>query len=645
MNKSLNGLLDKINSFEQFISALQHPALLLTIQGEVISCNASLINLYGIPSAKLIKHNIFEVCKVNNVFPPFQNIESALTNTHSQTSVFDKTIQWSSSHIKVKQDENILFIIGLDITALINKSKQEKNINNSIIDHIPNHYIFWKDKHSVYLGCNEALASALGLKSSADIIGKTDYDLPTTKEQSDAYRADDQLVMATKQAKLNIEEQQTIEHNVTRVLSTSKTPLFDEKGDVYGVLAIYSDITERKNMEVSLEKAKNQAETANLAKTEFIVNMSHDIRTPLSGIIGISKLLEKNAQNSIDKQYARWINESSEQLLDLLNSILNVVSSENIKQSDLHKESFDLRQCVHAICQLELPTIKIRGLDFLIEIDEAIPQYIISDQIKLHRILLNLLGNAIKFTHSGYIKLKVELLSTINGLAWIKFSVIDTGIGISEELQSKIFDRFYRAHHSSKGIYRGYGVGLHIAQEYIKLLGGEVQLTSQLNLGTTISFTLPLDTSHVHSHQNNEVPPLDTMEASELPLHITKKNPHVLLVEDNIIALHLIEKLISEAGLKFTSATDGETALELAKLNFYDLIITDIGLPGISGYELSKGIREWEKQSNKAHIPIVGLTAHAVSEISHEHLNSGMQIMLSKPINLKTIKHLIQQYI
>ncbi len=211
---------------------------------------------------------------------------------------------------------------------------------------------------------NTALAETMGLASNTDIIGKTDDDLPTTKEQNAAYRVDDQFVMKSKKPKLNIEEQQTLPDGTTRILSTSKTPLLDEHGEAYGVLAIYSDVTERKNLEISLEKAKNQAEAANLAKTEFIANMSHDIRTPLSGIIEISKLLEQKAQNISDKQYARWIQESSEQLLDLLNGVLDVVSAEHTKDSDVNYETFDIRQCIHEMAQLELPTIKMKKLDF-----------------------------------------------------------------------------------------------------------------------------------------------------------------------------------------------------------------------------------------------------------------------------------------
>ncbi len=657
----------EIDYFNHFLSALCHPALLLTPQGEILSCNTLMLDLYELSRYEFLHRNIFSVSQEHGIPPPFATIEGIQKNHQTNTTVTKKglhdnhikTIQWSASHLKIDNQNEVILIIGFDISAFISESKQEKNIKNSIIDHIPNHYIFWKDKNSVYLGCNAELASAVGLTSSADIIGKTDYDLPTTKEQSDAYRADDQLVMETRKPKLNIEEQQTLLNGEVRVLSTSKTPLLDDQGHVYGVLAIYSDITERKNIELSLEKAKNQAEAANLAKTEFIVNMSHDIRTPLSGIVGISRLLEASAQHPNDKQYARWINQSGEQLLDLLNGVLDVVSAEQIKDSDVSYEHFDLRQCIHEICQLELPTIKMKGLELQIDVQETLPLYIVSDYTKLHRILLNLLGNAIKFTETGSIHITVEQLTEKNNNAQIKFSVIDTGIGIPLELQDKVFDRFYRASLSAKGVYQGHGIGLHIAQKYVTLLGGDIQLTSALGIGTTFSFTLPFkvgqDGHAMPGHERGKTSEIDIENPSTYPTtdnSTSEKKPipiadalHVLLVEDNVVALHLIETIVSQAGLKFTSTINGEQALTLAKSRPFDLIITDIGLPGISGYELTYAIRQWERDRNKKPIPIIGLTAHALCETQKEYMQSGFNTMLSKPINLNTIQGLIKQYI
>jgi PAS domain S-box-containing protein len=621
-------------TYQSFLAALPHPAFLIDRQGKIQCYNERLLTLYKIPAQELLNNELSSLCQQFNIAPPITNLMQLIDGQQNTTTINQQTIQWSASHL-----DHTIFVIGFDITQFINASRQEKNINTSIIDHIPNHYIFWKDKSSTYLGCNTALAKAVGLNSSAAIIGKTDYDLPTTKEESDAYRADDQIVMQSGQPKLNIEEHQTLADGKTRVISTSKTPLFDDEGKVYGVLAIYSDITEQKDMERSLEKARTQAEMANQAKTEFIVNMSHDIRTPLSGIVGISKLLEDRAQDPIDKQYARWIHASGEQLLDLLNGILDIISADNIREEDLHLESFDLRSCINEIIQLELPMIKMRGLELFVTIDPKIPPIILSDRTKLHRILLNLLGNAIKFTQQGHVKIEVKLQHREKDNLLLELHIIDTGIGIPEELQAKVFDQFYRGNRSFKGTYHGHGVGLHIAQKFVELLNGRIDLQSQTGVGTHFIVTLPVTKGCLPEPKKPE-----NLERQQNLISMPKDQGqlHALLVEDNIIALHLIESIVAQEGLKYTSAIDGETAFDYVKQQDFDLIITDIGLPGMSGCELCKSIRNWEKSHHKPPVPIFGLTAHALRDAEKECLAVGMNKMLRKPIQSTTLQALIK---
>lgn len=516
---------------------------------------------------------------------------------------------------------------------------QEHGFLDDLINQLPA-AIFWKNTKSVFLGCNQYFADLAKLSSPKEIIGKTDYDLPWGKHEGDLYRQDDQEVMLNKKPKLGIEESQTLADGNVITLLTNKIPLFSKRDVVVGILGIFQDITARKEMERSLEKAKNQAEAANLAKTEFIANMSHDIRTPLNGIIGMSELLEDSLHDPEQKQYAQWVNESGEQLLGLLNSILDVVSTENVHEHDLQEEVFDIRQCVEDIFQLELPTIKLKGLERRIIIDALVPQYILSDRTKLHRILLNLLGNAIKFTNKGHVGIEVQLLANHNDLVTLQFCVVDTGIGIPDRLQQRVFDRFFRGSPSYKGIYSGQGVGLHIAQLYAKLLGGEIQLTSQEGFGTTFYFNLTFKIGH-HTQVSKELAPT----AGPEQLLKTEHTPHLLLIEDNRIALRMTEKIASNAGCRFTSAIDGEHALELTRMMDFDLIITDIGLPDISGNEVTRRIREWEASLDKKPVPIVGLTAHAPAKAIIECRQAGMNDIFSKPINLSTMNVIINQYI
>lgn len=506
---------------------------------------------------------------------------------------------------------------------------------SDLINQIPA-AIFWKDVNSIFLGCNQFFASLASLPSPKDIIGKTDFELPWGKEQSNIYRLDDQQVMQSRQPKLNIEESQTLADGSELVLLTNKIPLFSNDGKIIGVLGIYHDITERKKMEISLERA-------NQIKTEFIANMSHDIRTPLSGIVGMSNMLEEVVKHSDEKQYAQWINESAKQLLALLNSVLEVVSADHLQENDLCISSFDLRQCFHDIISLETPTTQLKGLSFILDIDEKIPSYVITDRPKLHRILLNLVGNAIKFTSTGFITLRVKLLDMQENKIKLIFSVTDTGIGIPDEFQDKVFDRFYRVNPSYQGNYTGNGVGLHIVQKYVRLLGGDIRLSSQQGQGTTFSFalTLPLGKEEELEPSNNIV---EELVVTSFKTNINH-NVRVLIVEDNKIALRIAETRLKQAGCIPFTAESGEEALKVLKIEDFDLLLTDIGLPGISGIELTKFIRDSEKNSKRKPLPIIGLTAHASVLTTEECLNIGMNKVIIKPISIELVENILTEFI
>ncbi|ASQ45323.1 PAS domain-containing hybrid sensor histidine kinase/response regulator [Legionella clemsonensis] len=437
-------------------------------------------------------------------------------------------------------------------------------------------------------------------------------------------------------------------------------PLINHRGVCYGVTGVATDVTDELKQTEDLKKAKEAAEIANKAKSEFIANMSHDIRTPLSGIVGLSKLLEDEAQTAIEKEYAYWINQSGEQLLDLLNNVLELISLENMKELEVNQEWFSLKEELQTICKLELPAIKVKNLEFTLDIEESVPDFILSDRIKIHQILLNLLGNAIKFTEKGHIILAVKHLSSSKETVELEFRVEDTGIGIADNQQERVFERFFRIDPSYKGIYKGYGLGLHIVKKYVALLGGEIRLKSMVGKGSIFAFKLsvksgmgyptsPLSNSHELEGENSSK---EKHTANVKPFSHTNKLkqasnelPHLLLIEDNTIALRLLESVSKQVGCQFTSTMDAEEAFELVKQNNYDLIITDIGLPGMSGIELTIYIRHWEQALNKKPVPIVGLTAHSLGSSVDECLEAGMNKVFAKPINLATMQDIVSALI
>lgn len=521
---------------------------------------------------------------------------------------------------------------------------------NDLIEQIPAG-IFWKDINSVFLGCNQFFARLANIENPKDIIGKTDFDLPWGKFQAQNYVKDDQEVIKTQKPKLDIEEYQTLVDGTECVLLTNKIPLFDNKGEVVGILAIFHDITRRKHMEMMLEQEKNKAQLANFAKTEFIANMSHDIRTPLTGVIGLSHCLYQQMNETSTKQMAHWIFESGQQLLSLLNSILDVVSSDNMQENDLIIEQFDLYQMIGDIYKMYRPTISTKNLNFQLNFDEELHLIVKTDRSKLYRILLNLLSNAIKFTSEGGIYLSVKCLQMTSSQVQVEFCVVDSGIGISLDLQSKVFERFYRAHPSYKGIYKGHGLGLYIAKTYLQLMGGDIYLKSSPGKGSEFYFQLTMDyvmnerMQNMNSNLQQEFLSEVYHEDKEIPGTMdTKIAVKLMLVEDNKIARKMLEIFCQKLNYQLDCYESVEQALTAFEHNHYDLIITDIGLPELSGYDLAKYIRSSEAEIGAKPTPIIGLTAHAHDSVKRECFSSGMQDVLNKPMSVEILKKVVRSY-
>ncbi|MDR3442320.1 MAG: ATP-binding protein [Legionella sp.] len=557
-------------------------------------------------------------------------------NTHEETIYLNTHSQPLLVQIK-KQAE------------LIHNLEEKVQCYENILAHIPNH-VFWLNNEGVYLGCNDYHAKNLNCEKK-DIIGKTNFDMPWS-DRAEGLKQLHQTIRSTGQA--YVSEESMLYNNESLTFLSQKVPLKNRKNEIIGILGILTNITKQKQIELELLVAKKSAELANKAKDEFIQNISHDIRTPIIGIIGLASILEQEAHTDQGKEYAQMVNISGEQLLSLLNNVLDIVSTGKDNENTLNIGSFDIYQVIQSIGELERPTIQLKNLDLHIQIDESVPQYVITDQTKLHRIILNLLSNAIKFTEQGAVKIRAQMLHHENNSALLKVFIEDTGIGIDKESQAQIFDRFFRANPSYKGVFTGYGIGLHIVQKYTEILKGKVSLESSPGNGTTFTVELPvlIDTNKITLKQQS--PPLsyhheslkNTFNTSEIKqTNTNNKSPLFLLVEDNAIALKLVESMIKKFGGQYVSAISGERAFELFTTNNIDIVITDLGLPGISGNELTRRIRIYEQEAQKKPVTIVGLTAHALESAKPESLQAGMNELITKPIRYEALPHLFDEFI
>lgn len=507
--------------------------------------------------------------------------------------------------------------------------KNEKNwLDNNLIfqlvDLLPVS-VFWKDKEGVYLGCNINFAKALGFNSVKKVLGKTDNDL-ATRNLSDHYRKDDKEVIASGVPKLNIEEEQNFPDGRKLTILTSKVPIFSKDKEIIGVLGVYNDIT-------PLKQAKEKAEAANKAKTEFIMNMSHDLRTPLAGIIGLASLQANEEIDAKNKQYDQWIHNAGEQLLELLNSVIEVTAAEH-QIEHIKKESIILQQLSEELQTLMLPSIIAKGLKLQIKLANNLP-IIISDRIKLKRLLLNLLSNAVKFTNEGKINFEIDLLSKEDDRAKIKICVIDTGIGIDKDKLDKIFDCFYRAYPAYEAEYTGYGIGLFLVKKMVGLLDGKIKVSSEKGKGShfSLEFNFPL------AKKNTEQIICSTSQPpSSLKSHSKIDKHSVLVAEDNPLISHAIKNLLTNFDYDVTTVMDGKDALNALQTRCFYWALIDIGLPNLAGTEVVKHYRQWEKEHNKPRLPFFALTAHGIDEIKEKCEKVGIDYILNKPFTSKDIR-------
>lgn len=502
--------------------------------------------------------------------------------------------------------------------ALSEKKHLFERVNyiEKIINLIPGH-VYWKNRTGVYQGCNENMAKRLKLISNSEIIGKTVFELiPEHKELARKTSQEDERIMVVNQRKDFEEEGLDAQGNLAMFM-TSKVLLRDLEGKVKGLIGISFDITKQKQ--------------AHIAKQEFLKNMAHDIRTPLSGVIGLAQIQQMGLESLEEsKEYGQMIYETGNQLLELLNTVIKTIDTEHMTDP-VKMEPLDLSGLARELHALMEPSVYTKGLKFILDIDKALP-IILSDRIKLKRVLLNILSNAVKFTKAGEINFIITLLVIENNSAKVEIRITDTGIGIAKENLGKIFDRFYRAHPSYLAEYSGYGISLYLAKETLDLLGGDINVESEEGKGScfTLHFTFPL--------ANKNLSKIETvLESSK---KIQARTGSVLVAEDNAIVLRVVKNQLEKAGYEVIATMDGKAALEALKMNSVVWALLDIGLPELRGTEACKQYRKWEKENGRPYLPVFALTGHSVSEVEKECNEAGIDKIFVKPLNDKIIQEI-----
>ena len=403
-------------------------------------------------------------------------------------------------------------------------------------------------------------------------------------------------------------------------------------------------------MEAELRAAKEYAEETSAIKSEFVANMSHDIKTPLAGIIGISEILTRRLQGE-NLELTQTLLLSSRQLLSFFNNCLEIFKLENSVIA-LEVVPFDIKRVLNEIYELFLPAALNKKLDLNVLYLGYIPDSLIGSRASFYRVLLNLIGNAIKFTHSGSVTIQVSIATYIypsDANAKLTLVVQDTGIGISENNLNMIFNQFTRLSPSHEGIYEGSGIGLYVVQKTVSTLGGEVHVNSMEGVGSKFTVELPIiipppeEIKIPTSAAQGDTPVNDTQLVEPKKSEPIKKSSalKILLVEDNFIILRVQTLLLTSLGYEVEQAENGEKALEIFEPGKYDLILMDLGLPGIQGNAATKLIRKME-QGSSYRVPIIALTAHIAEEDAPQCINAGMDKIVNKPLSQKQVKEIIE---
>lgn len=427
-------------------------------------------------------------------------------------------------------------------------------------------------------------------------------------------------------------------------LEVGLSPL--RSGDDVLVQAVIIDISARKEAEQRLREQAEQLALANRYKTEFLANMSHELRTPLNSILILSDQLKQNNTGNLtgkQVQHADIVHKAGSDLLQLINDVLDLAKVE-AGRVQLSLEPLNVREMLQELDASMRPQAELKGLRLLRRVAEDVPQMILSDRVRLHQILRNLLSNALKFTDQGEVELQVSIESSglEPAVTCLCLVVRDTGIGIAPEQHERIFQAFQQLDGSTSRRYGGTGLGLAITRQLIEALGGDIQLQSQTGQGSEFSVRLPVEVlseaalAALRVAQQLALPPASA--ASSLR---QLQGQHVLLVDDDVRNIYALMALLDELGLQVTPARDGVEALACYQQTRFALILMDMAMPNMDGYTATRLL----KQEHGCGIPIIALTAHAMKGDREKCLAAGADDYLAKPVARQELLNLLYRWL
>ncbi|MBS7525086.1 response regulator [Fusibacter paucivorans] len=417
-----------------------------------------------------------------------------------------------------------------------------------------------------------------------------------------------------------------------RTMHCTLKPVFDKGNQFMGIIGMMADIEEHRRLEEALKYEKDRSESANRAKSEFLANMSHEIRTPLNGILGMIDLTLMDELSSTNVDNLKTAKECANNLLGIINDVLDFSKMEAGKLT-ITPSKFDVREMAKELIRAHQPHAMTKGIELDLVLEEVPKPMLRGDVNRIKQIINNLMSNAIKFTQEGSVTLEITVKETEKSdLAKLSVSVVDTGIGISEDKRDKLFQRFSQIDSTFTREYGGTGLGLVISKQLVMFMNGQIDFISEVGEGTTFFFTIPLIFADTH----DEVKKMQSTTAFE-------EDKRLLIVEDDKVNQIVITKMLENIGLRADVAGDGSEALSFCEKKSYDAILMDIQMPVLDGVQTTKRIRSGTTQN--ADTTIIALTAYALQDDEALFRKSGMDDYLSKPVSLNILKETLDKHL
>jgi PAS domain S-box-containing protein len=531
------------------------------------------------------------------------------------------------------------------LVTSLRESEARKRLLATIVEQ-SDQAIFTVDLNASITSWNAGAEELLGY-TAEEVIGR-EYGILLPSEDGLKLDAQDRIRSGQK---LSCETRMVTQSGTIIDIEISAAPMFDDYGVHAGEITIARDITERKRTQEQLLQAKQAAEAASQAKSDFVANMSHEIRTPMNGILGFTELVLDSDLSPEQRDNMNAVKSSAESLLGVINDILDFSKIEAGKL-DIEAISFSLRDnLAQTMKPLELRA-RQKGLRLSWSVAPNIADWIVSDPVRLRQVLVNLAGNAIKFTDEGEVEVRVEMDSRGERDAQLRFSVRDTGIGISPEKQHLIFEAFSQADMSTTRLYGGTGLGLTIASRLVELMGGRISVQSAPGRGSVFQFT-------IRTGLHSEGAPTAEDKQLALPVDRPAQQPSllnamsqaksraltILVAEDNPVNQKLAVRLLEKLGHSVHLVENGQEAVDAVKDRRFDVLLLDVQMPVMGGLAACAAIREWERRTSAARIPIVAMTAHAMQGDRERCLDAGMEGYISKPIDLGALTSTLESIV